>query len=560
MRKSIDGLAALVQQNFKLDPFSNSLFLFLYSRFKTAKVQTNGLSANSDAVTDNAVYEYYPDGKLKKITYPKLNDGTYLTTEYVYNALGRMTSIINKKGSTVLSQYQYTYDANGNIITVNNGQTVTTYGYDKLNRLVEIQPQLGSSTLYTYDLRGNRLTLNSTSLNYVDASYSYDLENKLQTVTKGGLTTTMKYSADGLRTKKESAYGYTNYIYNQSGNLVAEAQNSSSVTSNYVWGPDRVLSKKTNSGSEYYYLYNGHGDVVQMVDRNGNVVNNYTYDEWGNITASNETVSNPFKYAGEVYDSETGLYYLKARYYDPSIGRFINEDTVEGQVDNPISLNLYSYCWNNPLIYIDPTGNTVYTIKTDVKDRDGHKLYNVYLEERLVDGTFIALGFIPLVSLTNELAHWLIGAKEINISKKDVNKLVSFLNKIKDNEYLNISTSLISDYTWLTENFEELKKLGKLGKAVSNIGTIFSIIDAGMFILDESYIIESIVYWKFYDSLYSRTREGVELKYLYAYGEVAKLISNGTVKYEVDSLGFVSIDYFPYSEAEAIEDVLDLMD
>ena len=330
---------------------------YKYTGDRLTKVQTNGLSANSDAVTDNAVYEYYPDGKLKKITYPKLNDGTYLTTEYVYNALGRMTSIINKKGSTVLSQYQYTYDANGNIITVNNGQTVTTYGYDKLNRLVEIQPQLGSSTLYTYDLRGNRLTLNSTSLNYVDASYSYDLENKLQTVTKGGLTTTMKYSADGLRTKKESAYGYTNYIYNQSGNLVAEAQNSSSVTSNYVWGPDRVLSKKTNSGSEYYYLYNGHGDVVQMVDRNGNIVNNYSYDEWGNITTSSETVSNPFKYAGEVYDSETGLYYLRARYYDPTVGRFLNEDTVEGQVNNPLSLNVYSYCYNNPLIYKDPSGH-----------------------------------------------------------------------------------------------------------------------------------------------------------------------------------------------------------
>ena len=88
------------------------------------------------------------------------------------------------------------------------------------------------------------------------------------------------------------------------------------------------------------------------------MVNNYTYDEWGNILESNETISNPFKYAGEVYDEETGLYYLRARYYDPSTGRFLNEDTVEGQIDNPLSLNLYTYCYNNPLIYLDPTGNT----------------------------------------------------------------------------------------------------------------------------------------------------------------------------------------------------------
>ena len=99
--------------------------------------------------------------------------------------------------------------------------------------------------------------------------------------------------------------------------------------------------------------------MVQIVDKTGKIVNNYKYDEWGNITASTETISNPFKYAGEVYDEETGLYYLRARYYDPALGRFINEDPYEGQVTNPLSLNLYTYCYNNPLIYIDPTGQTV---------------------------------------------------------------------------------------------------------------------------------------------------------------------------------------------------------
>ncbi len=71
--------------------------------------------------------------------------------------------------------------------------------------------------------------------------------------------------------------------------------------------------------------------LSQMVDRNGNVVNNYAYDEWGNITTGSETVSNPFKYAGEVYDSERELYYLRVRYYHLSIGRFINEDSFEGK-------------------------------------------------------------------------------------------------------------------------------------------------------------------------------------------------------------------------------------
>ena len=114
--------------------------------------------------------------------------------------------------------------------------------------------------------------------------------------------------------------------------------------------------KKEASGGEYYYLYNSHGDVIQIVDRNGNVVNNYKYDEWGNFTSSNETIRNPFKYAGEVYDQETGLYYLRARYYDPKLGRFLNEDPIcDG-------FNWYSYCENNPLIYIDPSGLDSYIL------------------------------------------------------------------------------------------------------------------------------------------------------------------------------------------------------
>ncbi|WP_252863357.1 RHS repeat-associated core domain-containing protein [Paenibacillus riograndensis] len=117
------------------------------------------------------------------------------------------------------------------------------------------------------------------------------------------------------------------------------------------------MKKDKKASKDYYYLYNGHGDVVQIVDTSGAVINNYTYDEWGNITSQVEGTSNSFKYSGEVYDAETGLYYLRARYYDPSMGRFLNEDTYEGQIDNPLTQNLYTYVINNPLIYTDPTGH-----------------------------------------------------------------------------------------------------------------------------------------------------------------------------------------------------------
>ncbi|WP_081965762.1 RHS repeat-associated core domain-containing protein [Paenibacillus sp. FSL H7-0357] len=82
----------------------------------------------------------------------------------------------------------------------------------------------------------------------------------------------------------------------------------------------------------------------------------------GERIVQTEGIQNSFKYAGEIYDAEMekGLYYLRARYYDPSIGRFLNEDTYEGQIDNPLSLNLYTYTHNNPLLYIDPTGNCIW--------------------------------------------------------------------------------------------------------------------------------------------------------------------------------------------------------
>jgi RHS repeat-associated protein len=89
------------------------------------------------------------------------------------------------------------------------------------------------------------------------------------------------------------------------------------------------------------------------------VQNSYSYDAFGNTTSYSEKVGNKFRYAGEQYDSITGEYYLRARYYDPAMGRFMNEDTYKGQIDNPQSMNLYAYCINNPVIYIDPSGHYV---------------------------------------------------------------------------------------------------------------------------------------------------------------------------------------------------------
>ncbi|WP_424141323.1 RHS repeat-associated core domain-containing protein [Sporosalibacterium faouarense] len=83
---------------------------------------------------------------------------------------------------------------------------------------------------------------------------------------------------------------------------------------------------------------------------------------FGNEINQDFNDTNPFRYSGEYYDKETGTYYLRARYYDPSIGRFISEDSYTGKLTDPLSLNLYTYCWNNPIRYVDPSGNAPVTL------------------------------------------------------------------------------------------------------------------------------------------------------------------------------------------------------
>lgn len=337
---------------------------YQYDRNRLDKVQMNGQSTLDTSDASNVKYGYYPNGQLDTVSYPPLSDGTIISSKYTYDALGRLKTLINTKGGTVLSSYSYEYDNNGNITVVTEatplGSKSSTYTYDKLNRLETITRSDGTNVRYTYDLRGNRVTQQDTRPQFLsldDTTNSYDLYNRLTGVTKGGTTTSFSYSADGLRYKKENTSQTTQYHYNATGQVIAESNAGNSIQANYIRGDRLLVKKEKASGKSYYYLYNGHGDVVMMVDTNGAIVNQYQYDEWGKLLVNQETVVNSFKYAGEVYDEETGLYYLRARYYDPSIGRFINEDTYEGEITNPLSLNLYTYVHNNPLIYSDPTGN-----------------------------------------------------------------------------------------------------------------------------------------------------------------------------------------------------------
>ncbi len=213
----------------------------------------------------------------------------------------------------------------------------------------------------------------------------------------------------------------TYYIYDLWGRLTTEErlvamENEDETTSivmypinQYVWGPDRVLAKIDNlTGDKYYYLYNGHGDVVQITNTSGEVVNSYDYDVWGNFLEKEETIHNPFTYFGQTYDETTGLYYLRTRYYDPTTGRFTQQDPAED------GYNWYIYGTQNPVLYVDYTGEGIILASILICAFIGGTIGGItaaqYSESKLgyVDGEWVLTGAVA-GALVGGLVGWGIG-------------------------------------------------------------------------------------------------------------------------------------------------------
>ncbi|MCY9765435.1 polymorphic toxin-type HINT domain-containing protein, partial [Paenibacillus alvei] len=211
--------------------------------------------------------------------------------------------------------------------------------------------------------RDNRSTLQSDQVpNIKGASYAYDSRNRLtQVTTEDGKAVSYRYNGDNLMVERTEGGVTTRYYYDDRAKIVAEGKvegNSVTITAAYVHDSNgKLLARQVPGQGMQYYVSNGHGDITEVRDAQGNVLNRYTYDIWGNPLVQEEQVPNIFRYSGEYWDEATNLQYLRARWYDPSIGRFVNEDTYEGELGNPLTLNLYTYVQNNPLKYIDPSGN-----------------------------------------------------------------------------------------------------------------------------------------------------------------------------------------------------------
>lgn len=186
-----------------------------------------------------------------------------------------------------------------------------------------------------------------------------------------------------MRSSKVTNGTTTKYLY-EYDKVVLELNETGEQIGRNIYGTNLLMrtAKEGAINTTYYYLYNGHGDVTALADINGSIAATYHYDEFGNIdsSASSGNVNNSITYAGYQYDKESGLYYLNARMYDPVTARFFIKDTYTGDINDPLSLNLYTYCHNEPLMYWDPTGHDYEYIITS----SGIEIYDTLNKNKVV--------------------------------------------------------------------------------------------------------------------------------------------------------------------------------
>lgn len=317
-------------------------------------------SLNQLDKTGKVVLSYnYEYDKNKNLVKTVDNKGTTL---YTYDALNRLLSVKSYDGSLT----EYTYDKTGNRITEkvtkNNKSLDKAYVYDNENRLIKTVDNLSGTTLetiFTNDNNGNlisEVTTDSTLKNVKkNRKLTYDKYNRVASISEGGkVLETNYYNYDGLRREKDSLGKVVKYIYDGT-NVVLELDDKGNISVRNVYGT-KLISREAG-GKKGYYRYNGHGDVVQIFAEDGTILASYYYDAFGNIKEETGSFDNPFKYCGYIYDKEADYYYMQSRMYDPVEGRFIQEDTYTGNPQDPLSLNLYIYCDENPMTYDDQNGH-----------------------------------------------------------------------------------------------------------------------------------------------------------------------------------------------------------
>ncbi|MCJ7546398.1 MAG: RHS repeat-associated core domain-containing protein [Deltaproteobacteria bacterium] len=258
--------------------------------------------------------------------------------------------------NTVISTYAYTLDGVGNRTQTDlNEPMMPSYNAETINYTYFLGNILNTAdgNTYTHDANGNRTT-KTTGTNVT--SYTYDSLNRLTQTSTSSRQIQYIYNGLGQRTGKIDNGVQTNYLVDPNGILpqvLAETDASNNLISFYVYDGVGLVAKITPANAYYFYHYDGLGSTVAITDNNGQVVNTYCYSPEG-LVGAQETIPNPFTYVGRfgVMAEGNGLYFMRARYYDPETGSFISKDPI-GYAGG---MNLFTYTENNLVNAVDPWG------------------------------------------------------------------------------------------------------------------------------------------------------------------------------------------------------------
>ena len=347
--------------------------------------------------------------KLNRTTFSavKLGSKTF-TSEYHFAAGGYGTGSVTNLVSSITQpgcNCGYGYDDNGNIASATLNGKWTGYTYDALGQLIQVNDhsdtrsgENGTTWKYTYDLGGNILkkerfvyndttnpletvtytygdanwrdkltAVNGSTIRYDaignplnDGTWTYTWQNgrQLQKMQKAGVTAEFVYNADGLRVQKTVNGVATKYTLHGK-NIVHMTSGTDEL--HFFYDAQNRPAVVVYNGTAYAYVKSLQGDIVAILDENGNAVVSYGYDAWGApLWCTGELAETlgkvqPFRYRGYVFDEETGLYYLRSRYYNPQWGRFANADALIG-AGKLLSHNLFAYCSNCSVCYTDASG------------------------------------------------------------------------------------------------------------------------------------------------------------------------------------------------------------
>ena len=338
-------------------------------------------------------YGYDALNRIRHIRY-----GNGVETAYTYDGDGNIRTLETRAGENVLLSFAYRYDGNGNRtaktgvalggitseITAGNNALDISYAYDVRGRLLE-ERRNGASVCYAYDKAGNRIrkTDGQGEIRYlyneknqliaeespVDRKqFSYDRQGGIieeknaagirlfsynsrhqqtRVETETGSVQENRYDAEGLRFELLENGRRTSFVYHD-GELLQEEGREEQKTSYHLGAGIEAFRR----GQELsYYHRDEQLSTALVTDGHRNVQNSYQYDAFGMSLGTTEKLNNRIRYTGQQYDDVTGQYYLRARYYNPVAGRFMQEDVYQGD-----GLNLYAYCGNNPVVYYDPSG------------------------------------------------------------------------------------------------------------------------------------------------------------------------------------------------------------